>query len=1080
MPQTKSAAIDPVINELPLVLIDDQLTLLEALQQLLAAESDVAITLNNGTASGLLSISDTLNLLQRDPNRLQSPLNQLTFATLDQLTETTDINLIAAAIRASDNGYLLLLDQDSSPSRLLHTTHVKNDEDATATQQLQNSDFQQLQILKQRLDEAQRVASIGSWELNTVTGELWWSDETYRIFELAPSKFGASYEAFLNTIHPEDREKVNRAYTQSLDNQTPYQISHRLLMPDGRIKYVSERCESFFDPSGDPIRSIGTVQDITEKTLRERDVARLHAMLSALVKESSDAIFIKDLDKRYKVGNEALARLLGQRAENLINKDDFDLFPTEVATRFRDDDDRIMEAGKTETFEEDVIVSGESIPFQTTKGPLLINGEVQGVFGIARDISQLKQNQEALKASESLYRELYANMSDGVAIFTLDNDSSTIRYKELNNAGRKIDGLMDHTVCGKALSDVPANSRTPSLVRAMLRVLESGDAEHHPVRILQQHSLKLWVEHYLFKLPSGELVDVFSDRTEQKRAEEQQRLAAGVFENTAEGVMITDPTGAIIDVNSAFCSISGYERDEVIGKNPRILQSGRHDESFYHNLWLTLERTGYWQGEIWNRRKDGTIFPELQTISSVYDEQGNRTHYISVFTDISQFKQSQEMMKFLAHHDALTGLPNRLLLMERISQAVKHSDRSGRMFALIYLDIDNFKSVNDSLGHKIGDQLLKNVSDCLNQTVRHQDTVARLSSDEFVLLLEDVDTPGHAATVADKLQQNCDTPMNIDGHEVYITASMGISVYPKDGKEPAEMLRNADAALHRAKEDGRNTYRFYTEEMTRNAFERILLKNALHHAIARDQLFLTYQPQIDLSQQKLIGVEALIRWQHPDLGTVSPANFIPMAEETGQILAIGEWVLQEACTQARRWMDQGLEVGTISVNVAGPQLQRGELPELVSNILQQSRLPANKLELEVTEGFIMQRAEHSIEQLQQLRAMGVSLAIDDFGTGYSSLAYLKKLPINKLKIDRSFIKDIPADENDKAISSAVIALGLSLGLKVIAEGIENNQQSDFLQQAGCHQGQGYKYSRPLKAAEFEKWLTTFNHSPATL
>ncbi len=572
-----------------------------------------------------------------------------------------------------------------------------------------------------------------------------------------------------------------------------------------------------------------------------------------------------------------------------------------------------------------------------------------------------------------------------------------------------------------------------------------------------------------FEEPTGMLISV-RDLTKDRMLEQKLRLSASVFENTSEGVIISDKQGTVVEVNRAFTEILGYERDEAIGQNPRMWKSDRHGESFYRDFWNSLMTVGRWRGEIWNRRKDGSVFPEWLSISQVVDSEGELTHFIGVFTDISNLKESQEQLDHLAHHDALTDLPNRLLYVERLTQAIKHAERQNKQLAIVFIDLDRFKNINDSLGHPAGDQLLCLVAERLEDVVREDDTVARISGDEFVLLLEDIGSSNNAAHVAQKVMRIFDSSFQLEGREVQTSASLGISLYPQDGDDAATLLRNADAAMYRAKDEGRNNYEFYTEELTRNAFERVLLENSLRQALDHEQFLLYYQPQVNIFTGEIIGAEVLIRWQHPDQGMVSPAKFIPIAEECGLILAIGEWVLRAACEQGKRWLDQGINFGQLAVNVSGVQIKDSGLVDRVTKIIEETEFPASCLELEITEGFIMQQTQFAIAQLEALRNLGLTLAIDDFGTGYSSLSYLKRLPIQKLKIDQSFIRDIPDDLNDMAISNAVIALGDSLSLEVIAEGVETKEQADFLKKAGCSQAQGFLYSRPVPAEEFAQLL----------
>jgi diguanylate cyclase (GGDEF)-like protein/PAS domain S-box-containing protein len=558
------------------------------------------------------------------------------------------------------------------------------------------------------------------------------------------------------------------------------------------------------------------------------------------------------------------------------------------------------------------------------------------------------------------------------------------------------------------------------------------------------------------------------DISERKAAEEKLREAAAVFANTAEGVVITTLDGEIRDVNQAFVEVTGYEREEAIGENPRILRSGRHDCGFYQAMWQSLRETGQWHGEIWNRRKDGMIYPELLTISVVRDGQGEATGYVGVFTDITPIKEAEERLEYLAQHDALTGLPNRLLFNTRLRHSMRKAQRGNGKLAILFFDLDRFKHINDSLGHTAGDQLLQQFAQRLTDSLRAGDTVARISGDEFIVLLEEVDSSATIAAITLKLIEALKPPVIIDGSQVGATASIGISLYPDDGDTEAMLLRNADAAMYRAKEEGGNTYQFYTAEMTAAAFEQVFLDNALRDALGNQEFRLVYQPLVDLSSRRLLGVEALLRWEHPQQGTIAPARFIHIAEQNGLIREIGRWVLRSACEQGARWRNKGFEFGVIAVNIAGRQIHDRAFVADVERILADTGLPPDCLELEVSEGYVMRRADLGVGRLNALRLQGVGIAIDDFGTGYSSLSRLKRLPITKLKIDQGFVRDIPNDPNDMALCDAVIAISRSLDLAVIAEGVETEAQAAFLLEKGCGAAQGYLFSRPVAPDEIER------------
>jgi len=593
---------------------------------------------------------------------------------------------------------------------------------------------------------------------------------------------------------------------------------------------------------------------------------------------------------------------------------------------------------------------------------------------------------------------------------------------------------------------------------------------------------KVWLE--TIKAPisnaQGKLTGVIGmtrNIAKHKEAEEQLILAASVFQNAVEGVVITNSDGNITEVNQAFTDITGYSREEVLGKNPRLLNSGRHPKSFFERLWNTLLVQGKWHGEIWNRRKHGAIFPQKITISAVLDKQNIIQYYVAVFADISAQKQNEEKLKNLAYFDPLTQLPNRMQFMSLLEQEVNHSHRAKKQLAIVFLDIDFFKHINDSLGHVIGDEILVELAKRLSYALSDFDVLARLSGDEFVIMLPSIMGTDSVTSSIDRIRSVFERPFILDNSQsVRLTASMGVAIYPSDGDDHDSLLRNADSAMHRAKLDGRNNYAFYTESMTKQAAEQLKLQTALHQALVNEDFYLMYQPKVKLSDLKPNGFEALIRWHDKALGQISPAEFIPLAEKIGLIWDIGLWVLKTACLQGVEWLTQGKTFERISVNVASLQLQRNDFVDKVRSILLETGLPAKHLELEVTESCMMNDPDAIIRDLKLLGAMGIALSIDDFGTGYSSLNYLKKLPIDKLKIDQSFVRDIPHDTNNTAIAKAVIALGHALNLQIIAEGVETVEQADFLRLNGCDLVQGYLYSKPRLPQDLNEFLPTIRNS----
>jgi diguanylate cyclase (GGDEF)-like protein/PAS domain S-box-containing protein len=556
------------------------------------------------------------------------------------------------------------------------------------------------------------------------------------------------------------------------------------------------------------------------------------------------------------------------------------------------------------------------------------------------------------------------------------------------------------------------------------------------------------------------LIGIARRVTSEHLVSDRLQLAAQVFDNAAEGILITAADGRIEMVNPAFTRITGYTADEVQGKDPSLMKSGRHEHEFYERLWREVNTTGLWQGEIWNRRKSGEIYPEWLNISPVRDEAGNIIHYLGIFSDISAVKHSEAQLEHMAHHDALTGLPNRSLLNDRIDTALRRAQRADRMVAVIFLDLDRFKDINDSFGHAVGDQVLKQVAARLRETIRDEDTVARLGGDEFVILMEDIEAAALAEQAAERLLTCLNPPIGVDHQEFFIGASLGISLFPRDGFTADALIRNADTAMYQAKRQGRNAIQRYYEQQTESARHRMQMETALRRAVEGERFEVWFQPQVELGSGALTGFEALCRWPDPDRGMIPPGEFIPVAESTGLIVPIGELVLRATARVVVGWRRQGLNPPPVAVNVSGRQLRRLDFLTSICSILEEEGCRPEWLELEVTESDILKDAEPAIATLHGIREMGMSLALDDFGTGFSSLSYLKRLPIETLKIDQSFIAGLPADGNDRAIVQAVLAMGRSLEMRVLAEGVESAAQVSALRMMGCGFAQGYRFGRP--------------------
>ena len=681
-----------------------------------------------------------------------------------------------------------------------------------------------LQQSEARLIEAQHIAQIGSWEIDLTNNAMHWSDEVFHILETDRKNIDVSFEIFLNHIHPEDREKVYQTYLNSLVTRTANEIEHRLIMPDGRIKWVNERYETYCDDQGSPLRSLGTVQDISE----------------------------------------------------------------------------------------------------------------------------------------------------------------------------------------------------------------------------------------------------------HKESEETIGLYASVFEHSGESIVITDAKGSVVAANAAFCKLMRYSHDEALRKTLRELAFARESEEGFRTVLQTLSETNFWQGEIGNLlERDRSVVIWL-SISAIRNNQNQIINYVASFSDITDYRAAMDKIHYLAHHDTLTNLPNRFTLIERFRQAVNSAKRNNEMIALMFIDLDRFKEINDTLGHHVGDSLLVEVAQRLKGCVRNNDIVARLGGDEFVVAMLELQVVDSVFYIADKILYHLRRSYVLDGYEIHSSPSIGIAFFPTDGDSVEEVMKNADVAMYHAKSKGRNNYQFFEPSMNQANLERLELEHDMRVALEREEFVLYYQPKIDIETLQVIGVEALIRWQHPKKGLISPAVFIPLAEESGFMVILGEWVLRSACGQLGQWHKQGMLGLEMAVNLSQSQFRHANLSDMVVAILNEAEIKPGMLELEITESMVMENPQRTIETMLRLRDIGIKLALDDFGTGYSSLSYLKQFPINCVKLDRSYVKDIETDPYDVAICAATISLAFNLGLDVVAEGVETEKQYKYLKRLGCSKEQGYYFCKPLPADEVAEFIAVRN------
>ncbi|HEY8035588.1 MAG TPA: EAL domain-containing protein [Methylobacter sp.] len=672
-------------------------------------------------------------------------------------------------------------------------------------------------------------------------------------------------------------------------------------------------------------------------------------------------------------------------------------------------------------------------------------------------------------------------------LFVIDTEG---RIRRLNSGVERELGFTEVELLGTCIDDLLSLSEQQHLaghlptlpwpVRSVLletiRLNGYYTGEHELLGKNQDSSKAIyWLKSSLLHSEQGKLegaVVTALNITELKNRETRLRLSAKVFENSSEAIFITDPKGTIMEVNAAFCEITGYERHEVLGRNPRVLKSNLHDRPFYKGLWHSLLNEGEWKGEIWDRRKNGEFCPMLLSINAVTDQLGQLTHYVAISTDISHQKQTELELKQLAYYDVLTDLPNRFLFKDRFEHEIRLAQRNNARLALFFLDLDHFKNVNDSLGHWAGDSLLKIIAARIQNCLRKTDTVARMGGDEFTIILPGLVGITDATELARKLVDVTTMPVQIKDYTAFVGVSIGIAIFPDDGDDFDTLTKHADTAMYAAKAKGRGMFQYFEAGMNEAAHQRLSLENALRRAIEQEEFQLYYQPKADSALSRITGAEALIRWKRPGFGIVPPDRFIAIAEETALIIPLGKWILKTACLQANEWANKQ-EGFRIAINLSPLQLLADDFIVILDQILDETCTNPEWIELEVTESLVMHNIEKATERLQQIRARGIHIAMDDFGTGYSSLSYLQKLPIQTLKIDRSFIlayNDDPAS-SEAAFIKTIVSLGQVLNMKVVAEGIETESQLTLLRSYGCDEIQGYYLSPPLPADEFQRrWI----------
>ncbi|MFO1471788.1 MAG: EAL domain-containing protein [Turneriella sp.] len=698
-------------------------------------------------------------------------------------------------------------------------------------------------------------------------------------------------------------------------------------------------------------------------------------------------------------------------------------------------------------------------------------GKAKRMIGLHTDISEQKVlREQALEREESL-ATLFSESPLGIAVVDLDTSAilnANPKFCEI--LGRPLAAVLKlHWQDFTHTDDIVANLK-------LVEEIRTGRRKSFTVRkrYVRPDGSVVWgnltLSHLTHYHENHRVnIAIIEDVTEMVHHEERMRLDSAVISNTRDGVVITDLVPRIVSVNRAYTEITGYTEEEVLGQNPSILRSGRQDKHFYREMWKEITTTGRWQGELYNRRKNGEIYPQVSSIDTIYDAQGKPQYYVGVFSDMAKLKKTEESFERLAHYDILTGLPNRLMINNRLNHAIDTAKRRTHSIAVLFMDLDHFKNVNDSLGHVAGDELLAHVAERLRRRLRAEDTMARLGGDEFLILLEDLEGPNGAATVARDIISTFSAPFRLTtGHDVYSACSIGISLFPQDGETSADLIQNADAALYLSKSEGRNTFRFYTNDLTAAARRRLDLESLLRRAISQNELSVHYQPIVQIDTGEVVGAEALCRWITDGDATVSPAEFIPVAEETGLIIQLGDFVLQTACRDAALFHGHNARFKTMAVNASVRQFQGAEWFGHIESALADKALPAGLLEIEITESTIMNKGSEAVAILQRLREIGIRVAIDDFGTGYSSLSYLQQFAVNQLKIDQSFVREMTKNPASAQLVRTMIAMAKNLGLTTLAEGVENVEQVEILRAEGCTYYQGYLKSPAVPADKFLK------------
>lgn len=945
---------------------------------------------------------------------------------------------------------------------------VSTGKDITERMQTQEA----LRASKAQLSNALTIARAGHWEYDVLGDYFIFNDHFYSILRTTAEEMGGYIVRsadYARKFIPDDlkdllADEIRKAVETDDPNYTS-ELEHRVIFGDGKTGYLAIRAFAVKDKDGRTIKTYGVNLDITERKKAEQALAEKEQRFTLFMQHYTGVTFIKDTDSHVLFVNNAWLDIFKKKLDEVVGKTDEELWPEDIAQELIKNDRLVIESKSSLQCVEMLPDENGMRQWLVNKFPMFdANGNVQMIGGIAIDVTEEKKKEEQL----ALLGFALNHVQDGVYLM----DENT-RFLYVNDQACQSLGYSRDELLGMAVPDIDPVYPMEQQPLHWEQIINQGslnletlhrrkDGSTFPVEIRASHFEYGGRDHNLA---------LARDLTEKKKSEEQLALMSFAISHVKEAAYLIDEGSRFLYVNEEACRALGYESEELLKLGVADVDADFPMEQWVKH-WREIRSAGSVTLETTHRRKDGTMFPV--EVSANYFEYDGKGYNLALVRDITERKQQEQQIEYLAYHDALTNLPNRSLVMDRLEQSLASTQRHGRMMAILYLDLDRFKTINDTLGHPAGDSLLQQVGARLVETVRKDDTVGRLGGDEFLIILQDLASLHDAAHVTEKIHAALADPFRVAEQYLHVTTSIGISLFPRDATDAETLVKYADTALYLAKEEGRNTFRFFSPELDARVHDRLHIENDLRWAVERNELLIHYQPKINLVTGAITGVEALVRWQHPEKGMIPPDEFISIAEEIGLIIPIGEWVLRTSCEQARVWQAAGVENFRICVNLSQRQLEHPEFTVNMANILVETGCDPSLIELEITESSIMHHPEQAIAKLQVLHDMGILLALDDFGTGYSSLGYLKRLPLDRLKIDRTFVSGIPDDANDMAIVQTTIVLARQLGLSVVAEGVETEEQKQFLKELACDEMQGYLFSKPVPVDELEKLLKIQN------